>query len=300
MPAADAAIVVEAGAVIGEGPYWSPQERVLYWIDVKAPALFRTEPGSGATRRWPLPAEIGGYALLPDGAGALVALRSGLFALDFASGALDRLAAPPFDPRTHRFNEADCDPAGRLWIGTMFEPLPGTEAPPRPDHLYAYTREEGLVRHAATALTANGFAWSPDGGRFYLADSREGRIDALAFDPARGALGPGQPFAALPAGLGVPDGGAVDAEGFYWSAIHGGGCLHRYAPDGRLDRAVPLPVRYPTMMAFGDEDLGTLYVTSARKDDAAPQAGAVLRLRPGPRGRPRPRFGEALPRESRP
>ncbi|ACL55461.1 SMP-30/gluconolactonase/LRE family protein [Methylobacterium nodulans] len=289
-------ILVQARAVIGEAPFWSGREPALYWIDVKAPALFRTDPETGDTRRWTLPAEIGGYALLADRSGAIVALRSGIFALAFASGDLDRLAGPPFDPRTHRFNEGDCDPAGRLWLGTMFDPLPGVKAEPRADHLYAFTLAGGLVRHAETAFVANGFAWSPDGGRLYLADSRAGRIDAVAFDAARGRLGLRQPFAAVPSGLGVPDGGAVDAEGFYWSAIHGGSCLHRYAPDGRLDRRLPLPVRYPTMMAFGGGDLATLFVTSATHGEpGSPQDGAVLRLRPGVRGEPRPLFGETRP-----
>ncbi|MGY2050047.1 SMP-30/gluconolactonase/LRE family protein [Methylobacterium sp. JK268] len=295
MPLAEITVVAAAGAEIGEGPVWSAEERAVYWIDVTAPALFRTDPETGATRRWTMPAEIGGYALLPDGVGALVGLRAGLFVLTFASGDLDRLAAPPFDPDTHRFNEGACDPAGRLWLGTMFDPRPGITADPREDHLYSYTERDGLVRHDETALTANGFAWSPDGGTLYLADSETGRIDAVAFDAAGGRLGESRPFAQIPPGLGSPDGGAVDAEGCYWSAIHGGACLHRYAPDGRLDHTLPLPVRYPTMMAFGGRDLATLFVTSATKDDDASHAGALLALQPGPRGRPRPRFGEVRP-----
>ncbi len=31
--------VVETGAILGEDPIWSPDEQVLYWIDIKAPAL---------------------------------------------------------------------------------------------------------------------------------------------------------------------------------------------------------------------------------------------------------------------
>ncbi len=87
-----------------------------------------------------------------------------------------------------------------------------------------------------------------------------------------------------------------DAEGFYWSAAIGGGRLVRYAPDGRVDREVELPVSCPTMCAFGGDGLDTLYVTSARQfvAEAAladePLAGGLFALDPGVKGLPEPRF----------
>ena len=59
---------------------------------------------------------------------ALVALRDGLFTLELRSGALEKLAAAPFNPRLHRFNEGACDSTGRFWVGSMYDPLPGIEA----------------------------------------------------------------------------------------------------------------------------------------------------------------------------
>ena len=44
--------VLEARAEVGECPIWCPEKRALYWIDIYGPALFRTNPESGATRRW--------------------------------------------------------------------------------------------------------------------------------------------------------------------------------------------------------------------------------------------------------
>ena len=103
-------------------------------------------------------------------------------------------------------------------------------------------------------------------------------------------------FVEAEAGHGGPDGMTVDAEGFVWSAQFDRGCIHRYAPDGRLDRAVRLPVQRPTTCMFGGPDLATLYVTSARMDladdalAAQPQAGGVFALDVGVRGLPEPRF----------
>ena len=146
------------------------------------------------------------------------------------------------------------------------------------------------------SLTPNGLAWSPDGTRMYFAHSKQHRIYRFAFDAALGRMGAGSTFAEIPQELGVPDGAAVDEEGCYWSAIHGGSRLARYTPDGRLEREVKLPVSQPTMCAFGGADLDVMYVTSAASGLGVlsklsePHAGGLFRLRPGVRGLPRHGF----------
>jgi sugar lactone lactonase YvrE len=286
-------LFVDAQAIVGECPVWDAQNDALFWIDVKAPALYRTEASGRVTISWPLPSDIGGFALTADGGGAIVALRSGLFRLDLSSKALDKLADPPFDPRTHRFNEVDCDPAGRLWLGVMFEPEPHVQAEPRPGAIHSFTPSTGLIAHSDYAFTPNGFAWSLDARIVYMAHSKEARIEAVEFDPELGALSRRRTFATIEHDLGVPDGGAVDAEGFYWSAIHGGGVLRRYSPEGRIDREVFLPVKNPTMLAFGGSMLEDLYLTSASHGRSEKPEGSVFRLTAGVRGRLRQRFSSS-------
>ncbi len=81
-----------------------------------------------------------------------------------------------------------------------------------------------------------------------------------------------------------------------WNAEFHGARLLRYAPDGRLDRVIALPVRRPTCCSFGGPDLATLYITTTSQKmspaelAAEPLAGALLALRPGVRGLPEPRF----------
>lgn len=53
--AMDVELVLEAHATMGESPTWALIERALYWIDVKAPALYRYDPETGGNRGWPLP-----------------------------------------------------------------------------------------------------------------------------------------------------------------------------------------------------------------------------------------------------
>jgi sugar lactone lactonase YvrE len=285
--------VLDAGATIGESPAWSADQRALFWIDIKKPALYRLDPQSGSQRCWLVTSDIGGFGLMADGVGAVVALRAGLFKLDFGSGALEQLAAAPYDQSLFRFNEAACDAAGRLWIGVMCDPVDGKsrreEAP-----LHSFTLANGLVEASDRSALHNGMGWRPDGKEFYLSHSYRQEILAFAYDPETVRLGEKRVFANLPQHLGIPDGAAVDSEGGYWCACHGGGRLRRFNADGTVDRDLMLPVSQPTMCAFGGEKLDELYITSARDKLTAeglekePLAGAILRVRPGIRGMSRP------------
>jgi sugar lactone lactonase YvrE len=73
-------------------------------------------------------------------------------------------------------------------------------------------------------------------------------------------------------------------------------CFQQFAPDGTRLRRINLPVRRPTMLAFGGTALDEIYVTSARAGaDAAelavhPLSGGVFRIRAGIKGRAEPRF----------
>ena len=126
----DIEVVLNAHAIIGESPTWSPAERALYWIDVKEPALHRYDLESQACRSRPVTSDLGAFALL-DGNAALLALRYGIHRLDLTTGALELLAPPPFDPKLFRFNEGHSDDSGRFWVGVMFDPIHGSPPPQR-------------------------------------------------------------------------------------------------------------------------------------------------------------------------
>ncbi|MGH8149158.1 MAG: SMP-30/gluconolactonase/LRE family protein [Steroidobacteraceae bacterium] len=288
-------VVLQADAIIGESPTWAAAENALYWIDVKRPALYRLDPSTLQQCTWPMPADIGAFALIENPAGAVVALRDGLFRLDFASGSLCELAPPPHDPHRFRFNEGAVDGFGRFWVGVMFDPVKEArhEVPQR-GSLHRFTLQDGLRAQPDAAELHNGMAWSRDGQRFYLNHGRRGEVYAHEFDVRSGRLGTRKLFARVPESLGVPDGAAVDVEDGYWCALHGGSRLRRYTVSGEVDRDFMLPVSQPTMCAFGGRELDELYVTSASdkltpaQRRREPLAGALLRLRPGIRGIARP------------
>ena len=130
----------------------------------------------------------------------------------------------------------------------------------------------------------NGMCWSPDGTTLYVADSCDGGIYAYGFDLATPSLSDRHLLCRL-SDLGIPDGAAVDRDGFIWNARWDAGALARISPDGRLDRVVRVPALQPTGCCFGGEDLRTLYVTSARfgltaeQLAASPSSGGVFSIR---------------------
>jgi sugar lactone lactonase YvrE len=51
----------------------------------------------------------------------------------------------------------------------------------------------------------------------------------------------------------------LDDEGCVWVALHGGGAVQRFTPDGTLDRTVVMPEEKVTACCFYD---GSLVVTT--------------------------------------
>jgi sugar lactone lactonase YvrE len=70
----------------------------------------------------------------------------------------------------------------------------------------------------------------------------------------------------------------------------------RFAPDGRIDRIIEMPVQRPTSCIFGGPELRHLYITSAstglREAELArqPLAGHVFVVEPDVTGLPEPLF----------
>jgi sugar lactone lactonase YvrE len=289
-------VAYDVPMAVGECPLWNPAEACLYWVDIDGFAVHRLHPESGEHRVWKVDSEPSALALHAGG-GLVLAMRSGFAHLDTASGALTPIAPAPYDTDTTRFNDGRVDPAGRFWVGTLYEPRdkPAAEM---------FCLERGQVQRiwSGGMTNSNGLGFSPDQKWMYHADTASHRIDRHAFDAATGEVSDPQLFQRFSADKaasnygGRPDGAAVDSEGAYWCAMFEGARLLRFAPDGKLLREVALPLRCPTMVAFGGADLRTLYITSASHNRSAaeraqyPLTGCVLSLRVDVAGLPEPLY----------
>jgi sugar lactone lactonase YvrE len=287
MPAgADVRVAIAAAALLGESPVWHPGERALYYCDIPGRQLQRFDPESGELKHWAFDTEIASLAPMLNGS-LLLAARDGLWHFNPTSGERALAAKPPYDPAVERFNDGKCDPQGRFWVGTIYEPRSS------PSASLSCFMHGALVRMVDGVTVLNGLAWSPNGRTMHWSDTKAHTIYAADFDPLSGALTRKRVFASFPVKQpgqdlhsygGRPDGAAMDSEGCYWVAMFEGQRLLRLSPDGEVVREVALPVRCPTMPCFGGPDLKTLYVTTSRENRPAtelidqPYAGCVLAL----------------------
>jgi sugar lactone lactonase YvrE len=275
--------------VLGESPVWDDSAQVLYWVDIRRPALRRLIPERAEVRTWSLPELVGSIALVDDGR-LLLALGDEVVLFDPVSADVEPLARLPRRIEGHRFNDGRCDRQGRFFVGTMHNL---TRAPQ--GVLYRLQGRGELQPVMDGLCVPNSLCWSPDGTTMYFADSLRHTIEAFDYDPVAGVPGRRRSFAACEP-PGFPDGAAVDAEGFVWSAQFRASRVVRHAPDGRIDRVIALPVDKPTAVAFGGPRLDRLYITTASQfmtpDERAaqPLAGALLAVDVDVCGLPEPRF----------
>jgi sugar lactone lactonase YvrE len=264
---------------LGEGPVWSADAEELTFVDILAGEVHHVRPSDGAHRRCRVAAPVG--AAIPRAGGGFVLLtRDGFVA--YASGVRgDALAGIAPRRGEQRFNDGKADSAGRIWAGTQCEPgVTGAGALYRLD-------PDGEVQRVVDGVTiSNGLGWSPERDRMYYADTATGGVDVFTYDADTGVLTDRRRLATVDRG--GPDGLTVDANGGLWVALFRGSAVARYTPGGALDRLVELPVALVTSCAFGDPDLGTLYVTTAshRLDAPDPDAGRLFAFRPGVTGLP--------------
>lgn len=265
---------------------------MLWWVDVKAPALQSYEPATGAHRRYDLPGRTAGSWGFRQRGGMVLAMQDGLYAYRPETGACERLAAVEAGKEGHRLNDGRCDRRGRFWVGSMHE---GYRAEPRGAF---YRIDPDLSSSVAfDAITVpNSVAFSPDDRLMYFADTPRHKIWVFDFDLDAGRLSNRRLFKDLSGEARLPDGSTVDVDGCLWNAEYRGARVVRYTPQGRIDRVVELPVTQPTSCAFGGRNLDTLYITTAAQrltpEQLAqqPEAGSLFAVNPGIQGIPEPGF----------
>lgn len=283
--------VLAAQAELGECPVWSVREQTLYFVDILAPALHRFDPRSGEHKVMPVPEHIGCFGLNEQG-GFVAALRSGVCLLDEEGKIVRRVAENPGEAALSRFNDGRVDRHGRFWCGSLWEPQDrnGGKLCRLDEHLR-------LTVEAEDIKISNGLAFSPDNKWMYHTDTPNGVLYRYPVDE-KGDIGPREVLKRFTQEEGgLPDGAAVDSEGFYWSAMFDGSRVIRLNPaTGEIVDEIPLPVRWPTMIAFGGPDLKTLYITSSREDRSAeelaayPQSGDVFAVEVDVAGLPEPLY----------
>lgn len=251
--------VIDAGTELGETPLWCDRTQSLWWLDISQSVLHHLDTRTGAHTHTQFQSRHLGSLALCESRDLLLGMDLGLHLYDPEAGRTRELVQIPAQADGTRLNDGRCDRHGRFWVGTMdlgyTKPI---------GSLYRLDPDARITHMVSDIRLINSIAISPDQSTLYCSDTRGYVLWAFDLDADSGQLSRQRIFDGYSGQHGRPDGACTDAEGFLWVAMYAGGRILRYAPDGRLDRTIELPVTLPTCLCFGGQDLRTLYITTAR------------------------------------
>lgn len=263
----EAELLIDCRNDLGEMPLWCARTQTLFWIDVTAPGrVFYWDEARELVDFYQFEDLVTGVARSAHGELLVVGSRD-VFEFERGSQSKRKICTLPADQPDQRFNDGGCDRAGRLWVGSMqnnfLERVRASGSLEASGRIYAVSGD-GSVRFFEAGLACpNAMCWSPDDATFYVADSVNGWFYAYDFDLAAGQIDNRREFCRF-ADLGIPDGAAVDRQGYIWNARWGAGAVVRISPAGQIERIVKVPTTNPTACCFGGGDMDTLYITTAR------------------------------------
>ena len=279
-------LVVPAQAELGECPVWDEAAQELLWVDILQGLVHRYEPATGNSSHLAVGQPIGAVAPRVSG-GYVLALRDGFAIVEDADQTAHIVAPVELDAPENRMNDGKCDRAGRFWAGTV-----SSEADSGAGALYRLDPDYTVTKILEGVTMSNGLAWSPGEDVMYFIDTATQRVDAFDFESVSGRIEHRRPVIEIPVEDGSPDGMTSDVDGNLWIAVYGSSQVRCYAPDGRLEEVVELPVPGVTSCAFGGVDCRDLYITTAplgvseAEYRERPGTGGLYRVRPGVKGAP--------------
>lgn len=257
-------IVADFGDLNGEAPVWDPDSQSLYWTDCVGYKFFRFDLRAKRCDIVRSGIEVTGYALHKDG-GFVIANSKGIWLWDGADRL--QLIASEIDGALCQMNDAAADPAGRFLAGSCFyKPACDYEL----GCLFRVDTDARCVILDDGIHLANGIGFSPAGTELYFTDSAARIIYRYDYDVRSGEARNRSILIRVPVDEGIPDGLAVDAQGFLWSAQWYGGCLVRYDPDGVVERKINIPAKQSSSVAFGGPEFCDIFVTSAAEAFQSP------------------------------
>jgi sugar lactone lactonase YvrE len=258
--------VTPAGDWCGEGAVWHAGEQSLYWTDINRFLIHRYDSVEKTVKTWFFDRPVTAMNLTDRDDTLAVVLGSGVILWKPASDERrDHSFQLPGWPQV-RCNDARPDPRGSLWIGSMRNNVNPDGSPGKvggTDGVLVRVDPDGKVTTWKRDIgISNTMGWSPDGTRFYSADTPRNEMYVYDYNAADGSISNERPFFT---GFerGRPDGSVVDSEGYLWNCRYGGHSIVRVAPDGSIDRVIEMPASNITTCTFGGPQLTTLYVTTA-------------------------------------
>lgn len=287
-------LIVDAKATLGEGAIWDHINQKLLWVDIEQGHLHIFDPDQEVDQLIKLNQKVG--TVVPKSEGVLVALQDGIHEIELENNRMVKKVGIEEDLYHNRFNDGKCDPAGRLWVGSMdLNEKVGSGALYRVDHDFS-------VHKMIDGVTvSNGIIWSIDQKHMYYIDTPTQKVVAYDFAVETGEIGNPKTIIEIPDELGSPDGCTLDDEGKLWIAMWGGYAVTRWDPaTGKLLEKLEVQAPNVTSLAFGGKNLDIMFITTARiglDEDLLqkyPMSGGLIAVKSGYRGIKASYFGRAI------
>lgn len=278
-------LVIDSKSELGEGAIWNTRTGELLWINITGKILNFYNPKTENNKEM-FTGQIIGTVVATETGKVLVALQNGIYNFNPDTGTKKLIIDPEENLPNNRFNDGKCDPAGRFWVGTM-----STQNEKKAGALYRLDADSSIHKMIEDVSISNGIVWSLDKTKMYYIDTPTQKVVVYDYNNESGNISNVKVAIEISNDLGSPDGMTIDEEGNLWIALWGGSAVGCWNPEsGELLRTIEIPAKNVTSCAFGDDDLGTLYITSAciatTDEDLRkyPNAGGVFRIRPGVKG----------------
>ena len=239
-----------------------PSKNSLHWTDIDGKKLYIKDFKNNKILSTKMLGRVSCIAPLISG-GFIAAMENQLIKINqFHKKPRVLTEVFPIDPST-RLNDGKTDRGGNFfWVGSIF--LPRDK---KASGLWRYSSNGEIKRIVSNITTSNGLSWSPCGNIMYHSDSWSSKIWKYDYDTIKGEIKNKRIFYITSKKQGRPDGACVDISGYYWTACFNGGRILRISPEGVLDREFIVPMLRPTMIAFGGNNMNTLFVTSYGKNN---------------------------------
>jgi sugar lactone lactonase YvrE len=241
---------------LGEGPVWDSRTSCLYFSNASGRGIYKLfENGHVEV----LSATVHASNLTLHENGGLVYVGSDGVSILTTDLNHQAIVSESDGNKLSKLNEIIADVNGRIYCG---------------DECYkeGADYETGFLYRIDTGRTvsvvddgfhlANGMGFSPTSDVFYVVDSVLHTIYAYDYDRFSGDIKNKRKLISIPKQDGLPDGMAIDNEGFIWVALWFGSAIMRFDPEGKLERKIKLPFTQPTSLCFGGKEMNEIFITS--------------------------------------